>query len=130
MLRSSREASQRLLGAGIPWPRGRSLITFVDSALRAFAPEVWGEIYPSLYLELTEPAGRFEHFTKAPPGREEHLGALHAKDLEKLLREGRALKCDWYADLEQWREDIGDHSECAPELFDVFLNKDVLQNLD
>jgi hypothetical protein len=106
----------------IPSSRGRSLIAFVDSAIRAFAPEVWAELYPSLYLELNEPAGRFAGFTKeAIPEREKHLRAPHAADLRELLREGRAQKHDWHLDLERWREDIGDHSECAPELFDLFL---------
>ncbi len=108
-----------------PSPWGRSLIAFVDSALRAFAPEVWGELYASLYLELNEPVGKFAGFTKeALPERDKHLREPHAVELRALLREGRAQKADWHCDLEQWREDIDNGSECAPELFDLFSRPD------
>lgn len=103
--------------------RGRSLLSFVDAALRFFAVEVWSELYPSLYLHLSDSTGRFSAFTQSPEGSAVKLTTPHADAVKSILRQGRADKVDWFLELEQWREDVDDRSECAPELFDVFAGE-------
>jgi hypothetical protein len=105
-------------------PRGRSLTSFVDMILRAFAPDTWGELYSALHLELTQQAGGFEWLTRAPQKGEENRLILDGDErrLRDLLRGGRANRLDWHVDMEQWREDIDDRSTCTPELFSLFCD--------
>jgi hypothetical protein len=97
-------------------PRGRTLVSFVDAALRAFAADVWGEMYTNLYLHLTEEQGAFRRIAGT-----ERIDHATAATLERLLREGRAERLDWHLELEQWRADVDDRSIVAPELFETFV---------
>ena len=104
----------------VPSKRGRSLISFIDAALRAYVPDAWGELYGDLYLELTEEGGCFEWLTRATPA------PIVAGDHERLaqaFRAARASRTRWYLDVEQWRDDTHDRTICAPELFDVFCDR-------
>lgn len=103
--------------------RGRSLVAFIDAALRWFAPSAWAEMYPSLYLHLTDATGRFSSLTQVPAGADVQMRQSSASDLRDILRQARADRIDWYRDVEQWREDVDPRSECAPELFDVFAGE-------
>lgn len=103
--------------------RGRSLLSFVDAALRGFAEDAWSDMYPALHLELSEPEGRFAPFTRSPEGADVHLAATHADEVKKILRQGRAEKLDWSLELDQWRNDVSARSICAPEMFDVFAGE-------
>lgn len=98
---------------------GRSLVSFVDTAIRLFVPEVWAEMYPALHLELTEPTGAFAAVTQRSPGVDVDLTGEHARRANETLRQARAEGRDWYRDLEQWRSDVAPWSKCTPELFDV-----------
>lgn len=101
----------------LPAPRGRSLLSFVDAALRAFAVNVWAEMYPNLFLNLSLDEGVFRRVSGS--GRVDDA-ALNT--LKTLLREGRAEPADWYLELERWRDDVDDQSRVAPELYDVLLD--------
>jgi hypothetical protein len=105
----------------MPSPNGRSLVSFVDAALRSFTADVWSEMYPSLHLHLSDASGRFAAFTQRSAGVDAEIRAAHADDLREALRQGRADGMDWHEELEQWRDDVDDRSECAPELFDVLV---------
>ncbi len=104
-------------------PRGRSLISFVDAALRSFAEDAWSEMYPSLRLELADASGRFAPFTQPSRGADVQITASHADAVRTILRQGRADRLDWYLELEQWRKDVDSRSVCAPEMFDIFAEE-------
>lgn len=98
--------------------RGRSLVSFIDSALRAFAPEVWGRMYTKLYRHLSGGDGAFRRLEK-----NERLDHDTDATLGKLLQEGRANNLDWHLELERWRADVDDQSIVAPELFETFFRR-------
>lgn len=112
--------------------QGRSLISFVDLMLRAFAVDAWRKMYPELYRELKSGhqkkasemrRGSFDWITGTPSSEPALvIGRDDWDKLAKLLSEGRSDGRRWYKELELWRDDIADHSACAPELFDMFLN--------
>lgn len=99
----------------LPATHGRALISFIDAGLRAFASDVWQEMYPALFAELREGA-----FRRLAAGWT-RIDQAAVQRVEELLRQGRAHKLDWYHELEQWRMDIGNRSATTPELFDLFL---------
>ncbi len=103
--------------------RGRSLVSFVDAALRLFAEDAWAEMYPGLYLELKEPSGHFAPFTQCQEGADFELRARDASKARDIVRRARAEGLEWHKELDQWREDIDAWSECAPEMFDVLASE-------
>lgn len=95
----------------------RSLVGFVDWALRAFGEAVWFELYPDLSLELVDEGGVFQFLTSGPGGSirdatKEHLG--------KVLRSGKADRTGWFRDLELWNKDTRDWVGVAPETYTSF----------
>jgi hypothetical protein len=78
------------------------------------------EMYPSLYLHLSDETGCFAPLTQVPGGADVELRTAHADAVKTVLLQGREAKADWHLELERWRKDVDARSECAPELFDLF----------
>lgn len=100
-----------------------SLIGFVDWVLRALDSLTWAELYPELYLQMSESSGIFSFLTKVSSGI--GISSESNQRLNDILFAGRADRSDWYMNLKLWNSDTLDWGKSALELTDLFRQRDL-----
>jgi hypothetical protein len=103
------------------------IVGFVDWFLRAFAEDIWAEMYPELYLALSTEGGSLHTHFGTDADSPLAISDTLVSTLERVIRGGRADSLPWFRDLQLWNRDIELASKPAPELLELFERAEFAQ---